>query len=128
MVAMSTVQPGKGIAIKGKFMGLRFRKSIKILPGVRLNLGKSGLTSLTVGPRGASVSVGKRGTYANVGIPGTGLSCRTRLDSGRGTTGNHTKTVKQLDEDRSKYILNTAVPLTFPAVVFLLILIGWLSN
>lgn len=60
-------------------MGWRFRKSIKIAPGVRLNL--SNLSpSLSVGPRGASVSIGKRGVYGNVGIPGTGLSYRERLD------------------------------------------------
>jgi hypothetical protein len=62
-------------------MGFRFRKSISICPGVRLNLGKSGVSSLSVGPRGASVSIGKRGTHANLGLPGTGVSYRTRLDT-----------------------------------------------
>ncbi len=60
-------------------MGFRFRKSINIIPGVRLNL-SNGAPSLSVGPRGASVSFGSRGTYANLGLPGTGLSYRTRLD------------------------------------------------
>ncbi|MDU5829208.1 MAG: DUF4236 domain-containing protein, partial [Mixta calida] len=60
-------------------MGFRFRKSISIIPGVRVNLSGSG-ASMSVGPRGASVSFGKRGTYANFGLPGTGLSYRTRLD------------------------------------------------
>ena len=59
-------------------MGFRFRKSINIIPGVRLNL-SNGAPSLSVGPRGASVSFGSRGTYANLGLPGTGLSYRTRL-------------------------------------------------
>lgn len=62
-------------------MGFRFRRSIRIAPGVRVNLGLSG-ASLSVGRRGASVTVGKRGTYANVGVPGTGLSFRERLDQG----------------------------------------------
>ncbi|HHL0036608.1 TPA: DUF4236 domain-containing protein [Enterobacter mori] len=61
-------------------MGFRFRKTINIIPGVRLNL-SNGAPSLSVGPRGASVSIGSRGTYANLGLPGTGLSYRTRLDS-----------------------------------------------
>lgn len=52
-------------------MGFRFRKSINIIPGVRLNL-SNGAPSLSVGPRGASVSFGSRGTYANLGLPGTG--------------------------------------------------------
>ncbi|XEI31260.1 DUF4236 domain-containing protein [Aeromonas veronii] len=60
-------------------MGFRFRKSIKILPGVRLNL-SNGSPSLSVGRRGASITFGSRGTYANLGLPGTGLSYRTRLD------------------------------------------------
>ncbi len=61
-------------------MGFRFRKSISIVPGVRLNIGKKGISSLSVGKRGASVNFGKNGTHANVGIPGSGLSYRTRLD------------------------------------------------
>lgn len=60
-------------------MGLRFRRSLTIIPGVRLNFGTGG-ASLSVGPRGASVNVGPRGTFANVGLPGTGLSYRQRLD------------------------------------------------
>lgn len=60
-------------------MAIRFRKRIRLLPGVTLNLSKSGV-STTVGPRGASVNIGKRGTYLNTGIPGTGLYSRERLD------------------------------------------------
>ncbi|WP_336970761.1 DUF4236 domain-containing protein [Sphingobium aromaticiconvertens] len=60
-------------------MGFRFSKRISILPGVRINLSKSG-ASLSVGPRGASVTIGKQGVHGNVGIPGTGLSYRERLD------------------------------------------------
>ncbi|GFE77328.1 DUF4236 domain-containing protein [Novosphingobium sp. TCA1] len=59
-------------------MGFRFSKRIHILPGVKLNLSKSG-ASLSLGPRGASINIGKRGVYGNVGLPGTGLSWRERL-------------------------------------------------
>src|SRR5262245_36704017 len=59
-------------------MGLRYRKSIKLAPGLRLNASLSGL-SLTAGPRGASVSFGKRGVYQNLGIRGTGFSYRRKL-------------------------------------------------
>lgn len=61
-------------------MGLRFRRSVRLFPGVRLNFSRSGL-SATVGVRGAGLTLGSRGTYANIGIPGTGLSYRTRVDS-----------------------------------------------
>lgn len=63
-------------------MGFRFRKSIKIAPGIKVNLGLGG-ASLSLGGRGASVTIGKRGTYANVGLPGTGLSYRTRIGGGQ---------------------------------------------
>ncbi len=39
---------------------MRFRKSIKLAPGLRPNLSGRG-ASLTVGPRGASVNFGTRG-------------------------------------------------------------------
>lgn len=61
---------------------MRFRKSIKIAPGLRVNLSKKGLSSLSLGPRGSSVSIGGTGTYANIGLPGTGLSHRTKLSGG----------------------------------------------
>lgn len=52
----------------------RFRKSVKIAPGVKLNLNKKS-TSLTFGGKGfhyTTSSSGKRTT--SFGIPGTGLS------------------------------------------------------
>lgn len=57
----------------------RFRKSFKVLPGVRLNLSKSG-TSFSLGPRGSTLNVGgKNGPRATVGIPGTGLSYTQKI-------------------------------------------------
>src|ERR1051326_7385645 len=54
-------------------MPIRFRKSYRILPGVKSNCGKSGM-SFTVGPRGFHLTFGKRGVRQTVGIPGSGLS------------------------------------------------------
>ena len=54
-------------------MGFRFRKSISIIPGVRLNISKSGF-STSVGRPGATVNIGKRGVRGTVGLPGSGLS------------------------------------------------------
>lgn len=59
-------------------MGWRFRRSIRLFPGLRLNLSKSGV-SMTAGIRGLSVTTGKRGTYMNAGLPGTGLYSRQRI-------------------------------------------------
>jgi len=59
-------------------MGWRFRQSVKILPGVRLNVGKRSL-GVSVGPRGGKVSLNtKREMRRTVGIPGTGLSHTTQ--------------------------------------------------
>ncbi len=60
-------------------MGFRFRKSLKLLPGVRLNLTKRGISSVSVGRRGATLNFGNRGTKATVGLPGTGISYSTEL-------------------------------------------------
>ena len=59
-------------------MAFRFRRTLKIFPGVRLNLGKLGV-SVSAGMRGANVTLGRNGLYGNVGAPGTGLSYREKL-------------------------------------------------
>ena len=52
----------------------RFRRSIKLFPGVRWNIGKKS-SSLSFGGKGAHYTVGgPRGSRTTVGIPGTGLS------------------------------------------------------
>lgn len=53
---------------------MRFRKSIQILPGVRITASKRGL-STSIGGKGLRVTRGADGkTRTTVGIPGTGLS------------------------------------------------------
>ena len=47
-------------------MGFHFRKSIKLLPGIRLNLSKSGV-SASNGKPDATVNISKRGTRGTVG-------------------------------------------------------------
>lgn len=54
-------------------MAFRFRKSVKIGPGIRLNFSKSGV-STSIGRRGATVNLSKRGTRVTAGLPGTGIS------------------------------------------------------
>ena len=51
----------------------RFRRSIKLLPGIRLNIGKRGV-STSIGVRGAHVTLGHGKLRETVGLPGTGLS------------------------------------------------------
>lgn len=53
-------------------MGWRFRRSVRIAPGVSINLGKRG-ASVTLGRRGRKVTIGRHGTHTTIGVPGTGL-------------------------------------------------------
>lgn len=63
-------------------MGFRFQKRISVLPGVRINLSKSRI-STSVGGKGATVNVGPDGKpMVTVGIPGTGMSYRQSLGFG----------------------------------------------
>jgi hypothetical protein len=54
-------------------LGLRFHRRLNLLPGLRINLSRSG-ASVSVGHRGAWYTVGPRGRRVTVGLPGTGLS------------------------------------------------------
>ena len=54
-------------------MGFRFQRRIRILPGFRLNVSKTGVSG-SVGRRGAWFTFGPRGTRETIGIPGSGLS------------------------------------------------------
>ncbi|BBK09383.1 DUF4236 domain-containing protein [Klebsiella phage 05F01] len=63
-------------------MGLRFRKRIKVIPGVYINFGKKGVNSVSVGGNGLTANVNRNGTKTTVGLPGTGLSYETKRASG----------------------------------------------
>lgn len=61
-------------------MGIRFRKSIKIAPGVRLNIGKKS-TGISIGGKYGGISMNsKTGMRARVSAPGTGLSYSTKIE------------------------------------------------
>lgn len=64
-------------------MGFRFRRSSRLGP-VRLNFSKSGLSSISLGGRGASLNIPvnrRGGTRTTVGLPGTGLSWSWEQDA-----------------------------------------------
>jgi Protein of unknown function (DUF4236) len=61
---------------------LRFFKRVKLMPGVTMNVSKSG-PSFSFGARGAHVTVGRRGVRRTIGIPGTGVFYTSR-------SGHHT--------------------------------------
>ncbi len=85
-------------------MGLNFRKSIKIAPGIRVNISKKGLSSVSVGGKGARVNVSKKGTRTTVGIPGTGLSYTTNTSykKSKGTLNDPIHLIQQEGSDKEK--------------------------
>jgi len=101
---------------------MRYRKSIRIGKGLRINLSKSGL-SLSTGIKGLSLTTGRKGTYLNAGIPGTGIYDRKRIDAG----GNHSavRTTSQLsgtfdihmDSDGTVTFSQDGVPITNPPLI-----------
>ena len=63
-------------------MGFRYRKSLRIARGMRLNLTGRGVSSFF--RPGSTLNFGQKGVRGTVGIPGSGLSYSSRLSSGPG--------------------------------------------
>jgi hypothetical protein len=62
-------------------MSWRFRQSFTIIPGLRLNLSKSGL-SASIGGAPFTLNLSSRGLMGTASIPGTGISYREHFGSG----------------------------------------------
>lgn len=54
-------------------MPIRFRRSFKIFPGVKVNVSKGGV-SVSVGKPGATLNFSKQGVRQTIGLPGSGVS------------------------------------------------------
>ena len=121
-------------------MGLYFRKSIKLLPGLKLNFGKKS-TSVTIGSKVARVTYGKGRTTYSTGIPGTGVYYRkTVSDKNKTSTGtidtgsdlqkkiSYKKTsTKFIDTPQTEVPERTKAENTTWGIVFLIIGIAILS-
>ncbi|MBQ9346447.1 MAG: DUF4236 domain-containing protein [Oscillibacter sp.] len=60
-------------------MGFRFRKSVKIAPGVKINFGKKS-TGISIGNKGGGISFNSRtGARVRASVPGTGISYTSKL-------------------------------------------------
>jgi len=66
-------------------MSFRFWKRIRLLPGITLNLSKSGF-SFSLGKRGFHYTIGSRGHRITAGIPGTGLFVTEKVGSRKQTS------------------------------------------
>jgi hypothetical protein len=70
-------------------MGLRFRRSITLGKGLRLNLGKRN-ASIGIGPRAFGLRVGTAGNWIRASLPGSGLSYSARVGGARARGGAST--------------------------------------
>lgn len=115
-------------------MGFRFRKSIKIAPGVKVNLGKKSV-GMSIGNKYAGVSVNSRtGARARVSAPGTGLSYSTKIGSSSAHRGDSsplpTQTAVFLAEQRQSQLKTCktnlrTVKYVYPVLAAVCVLIGY---
>jgi hypothetical protein len=72
----------------------RFFRRIPLIPGLRLNLSRGGV-SLSVGRKGAWTTFSRSGRRTTVGAPGTGVSY---TDYERWPEGEQRRSEKRVDE------------------------------
>jgi hypothetical protein len=104
-------------------MGFRFRRSIRLLPGVRLNLSK-GTPSISVGPRGFTANIGKRGVRGTAGLPGSGLSYTTSTARWNGADGAQTTRPDALPPPARRGVNPMLVAIIVAAAVLVLVYLG----
>jgi Protein of unknown function (DUF4236) len=78
---------------KRNFMGFRFHKRIKLVPGVTLNLSRKGI-STSIGTTGAKVTLGHGQTRVTTGLPGSGIS-HTTITENKSKNSNDVSTEQQ---------------------------------
>lgn len=79
-------------------MGLRFRRSIRLGCGIRINISSSGI-GYSIGSRGFRTTVSPRGRVTNtISIPGTGLSYSTSHSRGAGNRSRPSQTVQSHEQ------------------------------
>lgn len=76
-------------------MAIRYRKRIRIIPGVHINLSTSGV-GLNIGVPGLNLSLGNQKSL-NVGLPGSGISYKHHF-------GESKKEIKDNDYNNDKYV------------------------
>lgn len=97
-------------------MGLRFRKSVTLCKGVKLNFGKTGM-SVSVGGKGYHKTINTKGQITtSMGIAGTGIyytdsknARKNNNDSIRKNVDAQNNNQKHFGESHEKYLINSAV-------------------
>lgn len=107
-------------------MAFGFRKSFRIAPGVRVNVGKKG-GSVRLGPRGLGVTTGTSGTRVSAGIAGTGVNYSQKI-GGKGRAARVCETAGVADlpvqsRGRGRKVLRWLV-----AIFFAIVVAAWLAG
>ena len=83
-------------------MSIRFRRSMKLMPGVRLNFSKS-TVGLSFGVPGARYTINSKGRRTvSAGLPGTGLYATETLSSGRRSKKSTSAPVKTREVEQAE--------------------------
>lgn len=102
-------------------MGLRFRKSFKVAPGVKLNIGKKS-AGVSVGGKGFRTSVSSSGRKTtSVGVPGTGLSY---VSSSGGNSSSKSKSSKGSANNMKSSKKGGCWLILVPIIIILVIISG----
>ncbi|MFY0127906.1 MULTISPECIES: DUF4236 domain-containing protein [Bacillus cereus group] len=75
-------------------MGFRFRKSIKVAPGVKINVTHKGV-GVSAGVKGARISTGPSGSRITTSLPGTGISYEQRIGKKKGSKQSTNRSTNQ---------------------------------
>lgn len=85
-------------------MGLRFRKSVTLCKGVKLNFGKTGM-SVTLGSKGYHKTINTNGNVTtSVGIPGTGIYYTDTKKMGANRNNSSANRRNSVNANQSTYV------------------------
>jgi hypothetical protein len=113
---------------EGGTMPIRFRKSFKIFPGVKVNFSKGGV-SMSVGKPGAMLNFSKRGVRQTIGLPGSGVSETSYLfkndsKSDKDTENDQEKKSERADQEQEEEQREVGC---FPSSCLLILVLGAIS-
>jgi tetratricopeptide (TPR) repeat protein len=97
-------------------MSIRFRRSVKLIPGVRLNFSKS-TVGLSFGVPGARYTINSKGRRTvSAGLPGTGLYATQTLSSGRKSKSAAAVPQKTREEEAAERLQSMGSVIPTPGV------------
>ncbi|MBQ2679750.1 MAG: DUF4236 domain-containing protein [Firmicutes bacterium] len=105
-------------------MGLRFRKSITICKGIKLNFNKDSY-GLSIGGKGFGYTINSKGKRtSHIGIPGTGLSYTSSYINKKYNTNNSNKAIAindvsfRMDDDgKIRFFYSNGTEITDPTLI-----------